>query len=536
MLKCKTCDKEVKFSKTAVRGVGFKINIQCECGDRTINSCDFIDKGYEINRRLVFVMRLLGVGINGLDLFCSLMDMTSNFSVTTYYRLLENVKIASKTVSDICIKKAGVEEKQMTKNHNLPEDELAISGDGTWSKRGFSSLIGVSTIIGKYSGKILDYFVSSKTCKPCEIMAKKLNHVDFQIWYDSVHHEECYANYEGSSGGMEVQGMINIFKRSEELHNAKYLHYIGDGDSKTFTNVVDSKPYGDDFVIQKLECVLHVGKRMFRHLKDIKKTITEARKIKRAEEKKKLEQDGNASQEKPKTRQPRKNVKSSLPAPPKTTDLTGKVMKEMSNHYSLAIQRNPDSLEDMKNEIWAGFYHKISTDAKPQHDKCNPAWCKYLKAQATNTAFVHKPALSEEVQNYVKPIYEKLTNDELLTRCLGRNTQNNNECYNKTLWAVVPKHTFAGKEVVELAVQITLSIFNEGRMTLLKIMEVMGCTIGNCSYKYASKKDEERLSLAEKATTAATKAGRLNKKQALLEQNQALEDENLLLYGPGIAD
>lgn len=132
-------------------------------------------------------------------------------------------------------------------------------------------------------------------------------------------------------------------------------------------------------------------------------------------------------------------MKSSEPAPPKATDLTGKVMKEMSAHYSLAIHRNPDSVEEMKKEIWARFYHKISTDALPQHDNCNPEWCKYLQAKAKNTKFTHKPALSLEVQELIKPVFEKLTNDELLARCLGRNTQNNNECYNSTVWAVVPK-------------------------------------------------------------------------------------------------
>lgn len=158
MLKCKSCDKDVTFTKTAIRGLGFKINIACDCGNRGINSSKLIKTGYEINRRIVFVMRLLGVGRNSLDLFCSLMDMTSSFSKTTYYRLLEYVKIATKTVADVCLKKVGAEEKQKNEERNLPSDELSVSGDGTWSKRGFSSLIGVATVIGKYSGKV--YIIS----------------------------------------------------------------------------------------------------------------------------------------------------------------------------------------------------------------------------------------------------------------------------------------------------------------------------------------------------------------------------------------
>ena len=194
--------------------------------------------------------------------------------------------------------------------------------------------------------------------------------------------------------------------------------------------------------------------------------------------------------------------------------MTGKIMKNMSTHYSLAIQRHEDSLIDMKKEIWAGFYHMISTDNAPQHDHCNPDWCKYLQAKAKNEPFTHKPALSAEVQEYVKPAFEKLTNDDLLKRCLGKNTQNNNECYNKTLWAIVPKNTFVGKNVVEVGAQISLAIFNEGRMSLLKMMETMGCTIGMHAYQYVKSKDEERILLAEKATNASTKEGRLAQKEA----------------------
>ena len=280
ILQCKTCGKDVKFTKTGIRGLGFKINIECECGDQQINSCNVINKSFEINRRIVFVMRLLGIGRNGLDLFCALMDLTASFTKSTYYSLLENVEIAAKSIGEICLKKAGEEEKRKNKEAGLLEDELVVSGDGTWSKRGYSSLLGVSTVIGKYSGKILDFFVSSKNCKTCEIMLSKLNQVDFDIWYETEHKDTCNANYEGSSGGMEVQGITEIFKNSIKLHNAKYAYYIGDGDSKTFTNLSKAKPYGD-FVVQKLECVLHVGKRMFRQLTEVKKTITQLRKLKK---------------------------------------------------------------------------------------------------------------------------------------------------------------------------------------------------------------------------------------------------------------
>ncbi|GFU94003.1 hypothetical protein TNCV_1202811 [Trichonephila clavipes] len=66
--------------------------------------------------------------------------------------------------------------------------------------------------------------------------------------------ERHKKNYSGSAGKMEVDGMLRIFNRSEKLHNLKYSNYIGDGDTKTFNALSENKPYGDDHLIQKIEC------------------------------------------------------------------------------------------------------------------------------------------------------------------------------------------------------------------------------------------------------------------------------------------
>jgi len=52
-----------------------------------------------------------------------------------------------------------------------------------------------------------------------------------------------------------------MFARSETLHEVKYINYIGDGDTKTFKALLDSKTYGDELSITKKECVGHVKKR-----------------------------------------------------------------------------------------------------------------------------------------------------------------------------------------------------------------------------------------------------------------------------------
>jgi len=48
----------------------------------------------------------------------------------------------------------------------------------------------------------------------------------------------------------------------------------------------------------------------------------------------------------------------------------------------------------------------------------------------------------------VKPIYEDLSNDELLSRCLGDFTQNSNENFNATVWAMTK--TASGKTILNM--------------------------------------------------------------------------------------
>ena len=222
----------------------------------------------------------------------------------------------------------------------------------------------------------------------------------------------------------------------------------------------------------------------------------------------------------------------------KTQDLTIKLMKELSTNYGLAIQRHPDSVEEMRREIWAGYYHKISTDEKPQHSYCSDSWCKYKKAVRDKTvkSFKHPPALAQDVQEILKPIYEDLTKQELLERCLGGNTQNNNESFNNCVWAMAPKQVFSRKIIVQIACQTAACIFNEDFKPVLKIMSVMGVKIGLTAIHYATQRDRERVRVANRRSTDASKEARTQRRNAILDENERYEEEEGIMYGAGIAD
>lgn len=215
LIKCNKCDGDINFEKSPMYGLGFQLHVICSCSETKINSCPKIggktNKTWEINRKFMFVMRLIGVGFHGINLFCSMMDIGTGFSSATYYATLDHIKIAADSIFKKSTHNAAELEKQGNKELGKTEDELSVSGDGTWSKRGFSSLLGVVTLIGKNTGKILDLIVKSSFCRACKHFAKKLSKEDFQVWVDE-HGPECQANHDGSAGKMEVDGVIEIFE------------------------------------------------------------------------------------------------------------------------------------------------------------------------------------------------------------------------------------------------------------------------------------------------------------------------------------
>ncbi|GBN54824.1 hypothetical protein AVEN_133113-1 [Araneus ventricosus] len=212
--------------------------------------------------------------------------------------------------------------KLRKKNNN--DNNIAVAVDGTWQKRGYTSHNGVVNVTSMDTGKVIDVDVISKYCD-CK---NKKNH-----------DTSCKSNFRGSSGMMEVKGACNIFKRSLTFHNARYTKYLGDGDSKAFEAIAKENIYGDEFQVEKLECIDHVMKRMGSRLRRVKEKMKGQV----------LSDDKRISGK---------------------NRLTDSQIDKIQNYYGLAIRRNLNSVHAMRQDIWAIFMHKLSTDEKPQHGFC----------------------------------------------------------------------------------------------------------------------------------------------------------------------
>ena len=85
-------------------------------------------------------------------------------------------------------------------------DDVTVSIDGTWLTQGFSSLHGVGTIVSAANPpKILDYEVLSRHDSECAglLGVKKANGEFYSRLLEEHLENECEANYDRSSGGME---------------------------------------------------------------------------------------------------------------------------------------------------------------------------------------------------------------------------------------------------------------------------------------------------------------------------------------------
>lgn len=217
------------------------------------------------------------------------------------------------------------------------------------------------------------------------------------------------------------------------------------------------------------------------------------------------------------------------------------MIDELSTYYGLAIRRNSDDVDKMRKAIWATIKHKMSTDSEPQHDDCPEgaeSWCSWQRAVANGdiSKYRHKPPLPQEILEAIQPIFENLSRDDLLQRCLGGYTQNNNESYNKSVWAIAPKCQSGSKRIIDIATDIAVLVFNDGLRSLMKVLETLRITIGPNCFNFCVETDAARIQLAERSLTDAAKEAR----KALTSSRKESGDNDLLLegqlYGAGIAD
>ncbi|GFT45027.1 uncharacterized protein TNCV_3790221 [Trichonephila clavipes] len=393
--------------------------------------CDS-SENYELNTRLVYAMRCIGKGAESARMFCGIMNLPPPPTKFSKYN-----HILLQATRETC-EHSMAEAVREAVDENDGKRDLAVAVDGSWQKRGFSSKNGLVTVTSVDTGKVIDVEVFSKHCicrtKP------------------------------------------SIFKiRSQSLYNVRYTKYLGDGDSKAFTSIVENKVYGDHCSVEKLECIGHVMKRMGTRLRRLK-TKMRGQKL----------SDGKPLCER--------------------NRLTEAEIDRLQAYYGLAIRRNLSSVKDMQQAIWAIFLHKLSTDEKPQHGFC--------------------PSDSDTWD---------LANPELLKKVFTWRYAKSNESVNNVIWPRVPKKTFVQLEVLSLGTYDAVSSFNMGNVSKLEILRKMCIEPGDYTVQAMECLDKQRLLRAKyyclQKTKEVRKEKRLKRKK---EDDELLKNADDLEYGGGM--
>lgn len=141
------------------------------------------------------VYSIRSIGYSGLEKFSALMNLPSPMSKKNYNGSVKVITDAVTTVAKETMLQAA---KEIKGNSNNIVD-TGVSTDGTWQRRGYSSLNGVVTTLSMDNGKVLDVEPMSRLCKQCQLRKdiKSKNSESYKNWYKS---HSCNVNCIGSAG------------------------------------------------------------------------------------------------------------------------------------------------------------------------------------------------------------------------------------------------------------------------------------------------------------------------------------------------
>ena len=256
--------------------------------------------------------------------------------------------------------------------------------------------------------------------------------------------------------------------------------YIGDGDSSSFSEVINSKPYGNDTIIDKKECIGHVQKRMGNRIRTLRQTLKGT-----------LLSDGKKISGKGR--------------------LTDKATNTLQNHYGMAIRQNVGNLYSMKKSIIAILHHSSDiSDNEKRHMYCartENSWCKWWLDKENGTQLYKKNLnLPLAIKERLEPIFRDLSKDDLLKKCLHGQTQNENECLNSVIWKKCPKSVFVCRRVLEIAVCSAAIEYNDGCCGIIPIFAMLGLKNGRYTEEFSLQSDKQRiLAMNRKSSEKAKK-------------------------------
>ena len=127
--------------------------------------------------------------------------------------------------------------------------------------------------------------------------------------------------------------------------------------------------------------------------------------------------------------------------------LTNNMIDRLQNYYGIAIRSNKNNLKRMQSATKAALFHVASNKDHNLHNPHCPvgqdSWCKYNQDRTNGiTNYKPGPGLPISIVLKLRHIFEELSNEDLLKKCLHGMTKNQNESFNAMIWSLTPKSTY----------------------------------------------------------------------------------------------
>lgn len=249
-------------------GLQSKLTLKCKmCNMKFYIDTDGGSDKMNINHCAVAGTIAIGCGHSQLQELSAALDlplMTPNTYQKCYNILanqlekisVESMNNAAEKERDLAIAEGRVDD------NGIPIIDVIV--DGCWSKRSYkknySALSGAATIIGKRTGQILFLGIKNKYCCICA-------HAEKKGQVPRTH--KCFKNYTGPSTGMESAILVEGFQCSIDMHGLIYGRIISDGDSSTYSKILQTRPYSN-ITVQKIECRNHILRNLCNKLLQLK--------------------------------------------------------------------------------------------------------------------------------------------------------------------------------------------------------------------------------------------------------------------------
>src|SRR5699024_5688280 len=92
-------------------------------------------------------------------------------------------------------------------------------------------------------------------------------------------------------------------------------------------------------------------------------------------------------------------------------------------------------------------------------------------------------------------VFERMGDEELLKKVTHGKTQNANESANSTIWNLLPKNGYGHLPLVELSTYMAVGLYNEGKITVLDVLDSLGIPVGKEMTQKCQQEDGIRISL-----------------------------------------